>query len=217
MPPRHLALLSAPISVADRAVQTARLFGDVAEVSFWRLALFYLDYVTQHPEEMPPIAPSNVHVAIPNDDISMENFSLSPLKSPARSRRALAAEATSSATLETRRLTSLMTSLNPTNDDKNHVTNSTSLPPYFDMFRPAKQLRPFHIKRLETRERVSLSYENTQQLTSTSMMLGEHENAIRLLLETPSNTVNFRGDAMKACLIAALCSPETLESTVRGK
>jgi len=47
------------------------------------------------------------------------------------------------------------------------------------------------------------------------IVLSQYDNAIHLLLETPSNTENFRTDALKACLIAAIKTPQSLEQTVR--
>ena len=51
---------------------------------------------------------------------------------------------------------------------------------------------------------------------SADILLNQHDRAIQLLLETPSNTDNFRADAFKACLLAALRTPDSLENTVRA-
>lgn len=48
-----------------------------------------------------------------------------------------------------------------------------------------------------------------------SVVLGEHDSAVRLLLQTGASSPNAYADALRACLIAALKTPDRIESTIK--
>jgi hypothetical protein len=49
------------------------------------------------------------------------------------------------------------------------------------------------------------------------VLVGRHEKAVELLLETPATHPNYIADSLRACLVAATISPSTFKDTVRTR
>jgi len=90
-----------------------------------------------------------------------------------------------------------------------------TLPLYFDVVCDTVEVRHQQLELAALHESISTTYDQTQRAIQQNVYLGQHERAIQLLLETPSNTPNFKADALKACLIAALKSPDALKNTIK--
>jgi len=219
-----------PSITAHRCLLTAEFLGDRAEIDFWRMVIYYINHRDPGAEgdEGPPADPAEIFV--PGEFPRRSGHGQQPPHT--RSRASSTVSHTPSLDVTIGDGGDLHGAPAPTtlpaDDDENRSTlipqetasqklpdTVKSLPRYFDILCDQPVVRARQLELCNLHETLSTTYEQAQESVQQHVFLGQHERAIQLLLETPSNTTNFKADALKACLVAALKSPEALRNTIK--
>lgn len=90
------------------------------------------------------------------------------------------------------------------------------LPTSFDLLSDAGPIRALQLQRLKLRRaQRGASYADRQTSTRDHVMLGKPAEATRILLETDTKEEMFHIDALRACVISAITSPDTCRNTIK--
>eukprot|EP00054_Salpingoeca_dolichothecata_P029077 m.225827 g.225827 ORF g.225827 m.225827 type:complete len:1145 (-) comp26390_c0_seq9:52-3486(-) len=128
---------------------------------------------------------------------------------------------TPTATQDVRRPQNIFDSLNlppsPHKVSEQPLAQNELLPPSFGLVCHTKPLYDARIERLRihgARTR-RLSMDLKQNSTQQHVLLGQHNQAIQMLLETDAKQDSFYVDSLRACIIAAISSPSDCQNTIK--
>jgi WD repeat-containing protein 11 len=208
--------------LADRALVVAKYFGHSTDIRFWMLALNSLKKKSLSSGS--PVGKGK------EPEVSADSFkrlAASPKKQVAAAPRepsesAIVIGADDSNEEENLSLSMLTKSGNfvPSESIATPPTatadNTTNIPSFFDLLADSSQVNEMYHNRSRLHEqKKGGNYQLTQKVIDFSLMLGEKDKAVDLLLETPPENTNFYADALKACVVAASVSPTTFQNTVK--
>jgi hypothetical protein len=64
-----------------------------------------------------------------------------------------------------------------------------------------------HVRRIQSND--------GRHITERHVLLGQHTEAVQMLLETDAKDASFYVDSLRACVIAAVRTPETAQNTIK--
>jgi hypothetical protein len=89
-----------------------------------------------------------------------------------------------------------------------------SLPVFFDLLSSSVTIRRRELHRVGVHAQNRTSRQLTKKNTHLQLLLGQKDEAIAQLLETPHTDPRFYQDALKACVVAASHSAHSFETTI---
>lgn len=87
------------------------------------------------------------------------------------------------------------------------------LPASFDILCDASEIRRQQLQRLKMQSGNSGKEKN--KCIQQHVLLGQHGNAVQMLLETDAKEDSFYEDSLRACIISAVGSPDTCQNTIK--
>ncbi|KAL4232352.1 WD repeat-containing protein 11 [Mactra antiquata] len=182
--------LSSKITIAERCLITARLFGDESEIKFWTVALYYMR--------------SGRH-------LHMSKSSSSVFAGPETGDLFIPATPSYKEAHD-------LVDLSETSDGKIPAWKTHKDKPLekcYDFLCDNETYKKYQIDRVNLHDSKRVTYEHTKKCAETYMMLGESDKAVHLLLETDPENDGYYTDCLRSCLVASIRSSGASQSTIK--
>ena len=95
------------------------------------------------------------------------------------------------------------------------VPKEERLPACFGVLCDADELRLQQLDSLAVHKARKLEASQARHITERHVLLGQHTQAVQMLLETDAKEESFYADSLRACVIAAVRTPATAQNTIK--
>jgi hypothetical protein len=95
------------------------------------------------------------------------------------------------------------------------VPKEERLPACFGVLCDAEELRLQQLDSLAVHKARKLEVTEARHITERHVLLGQHTQAVQMLLETDAKEESFYADSLRACVIAAVRTPATAQNTIK--
>ena len=72
-----------------------------------------------------------------------------------------------------------------------------------------------HVDAIQVHQSRQLTGSDSRRMTERHVLLGQHAQAVQMLLETDAKDESFYVDSLRACVITAISTPATSQSTIK--
>eukprot|EP00039_Didymoeca_costata_P006462 m.90445 g.90445 ORF g.90445 m.90445 type:complete len:1140 (-) comp13267_c1_seq1:899-4318(-) len=179
-------------TVADRCLCLSQLFGDDFELKFWTIFTHYLS-MNKEMHEL-------------GKDLFKRKGSTNPTLLDVRQQAGIAPS------YEGGGDTKSDAKINPSGFLQ---SKDERLPSCFGLLCDAEELRNQQLDKLQAHKHRKLDASDIHKTTERQVLLGQHSEAVQLLLETDAKDEAFYLDSLRACVIAALQMPSSCQNTIK--
>ena len=217
IPNMFLTPMADASTIAGRCLISAQLYGDDYELKFWTIFDHYMAMNKSMQEAMPggpgraqssPMAGSNASSGskMPIDVRELGLPELGMQAGGGGSAASMAAAALASANAA---------GFGGGVAADAAVPKDERLPACFGVLCDADELRLQQLDSLAVHTSRKLDGKDARHITERHVLLGQHAQAVQMLLETDAKDETFYADSLRACVIAAVRTPATAQNTIK--
>lgn len=209
-------------SVAARCLVSAQLYGDEFELNFWTVFDHYMEMNKRMQEAMPaglraqsPMTGSGtVGGGGSKLPVDVRQLGLPELAPQRRSSGAGGSGGAASMAAAALAAAGSAGSGGGVGGDA-AVPKEERLPACFGVLCDADELRMQQLDSLAVHKSRKLDAKDARHITERHVLLGQHSQAVQMLLETDAKDDSFYTDSLRACVIAAIRTPANAQNTIK--